>query len=308
MKMNNILCMVCLTALVCSIDDVYAQNPNEEEQEEPIKVTYQKFYHWSEPHYNVPLSSMYYVVSEKTYEDGRSESVMITPPKNLHSIFAPYSSASGTHNGLSGDLLPGGGWGATGFGEKVLFKNTFWSSRNIESAGWYGIQHNNIGVPDLSTLSWEKTEGFDGWNYHKGDYRKEAQIMLGADFFNPEAPVEAWYVLSTVYKTSTTLALNNVHLAGVELGHTFNDMFLYYDGQCIDFDEFKASYDADARVEDITLPDGRQAKVFTTDLQYKYLDRDFYQAVVDTVYQFTPKEKSRLSVRPAGPIQKRGGE
>ena len=48
MKMKNILCVVYLTALICSIDNVYAQNPNEEE---PIKVTYQKFYHWSEPCY-----------------------------------------------------------------------------------------------------------------------------------------------------------------------------------------------------------------------------------------------------------------
>lgn len=303
MKMKNILCVVYLTALICSIDNVYAQNPNEEE---PIKVTYQKFYHWREPQYNLTLSSMYYVVREKTYDDGRVESVMITPP--LHWFVEPYSSASGTHNGDYGHLHRGGGWGTTEIGEKVLFKNTFWSSRNLASAGWYEIQHSNIAVPDLSTLGWEKNIDFDGWNYHKGDYRKDAQIQLGNGFFNPEAPVEAWYVLPTLYKTSTILALNNVHLAGVELGHVFYDMFLYYDGQCIDFDEFKASYDFDARVEDITLPDGRQAKVFTTDLQYKYLDRDFYQAVVDTVYQLTPEEKSRLSVRPVGPIQERGGE
>ena len=43
------------------------------------------------------------------------------------------------------------------------------------------------------------------------------------------------------------------------------------------------------------MADGTPAKVFTHDLKAKYLDRDFYVAIVDTVYQLpctngTPQE------------------
>ena len=65
----------------------------------------------------------------------------------------------------------------------------------------------------------------------------------------------------------------------------FYDRFRYLDGQIIDFLDYKMTYDFDFREEDITMPNGAPAKVFTHEIKAKYLGRDFYVAEIDTVYQ-----------------------
>ena len=65
----------------------------------------------------------------------------------------------------------------------------------------------------------------------------------------------------------------------------FYDRFLYLDGQIFDFLDYKMTYDFDFREEDITMPNGAPAKVFTHEIKAKYLGRDFYVAEIDTVYQ-----------------------
>ena len=65
----------------------------------------------------------------------------------------------------------------------------------------------------------------------------------------------------------------------------FYDRFLYLDGQVFDFSEYRMTYDFDFREEPMTLADGTPAKVFTHELKAKYLGRDYYEAIVDTVYQ-----------------------
>jgi hypothetical protein len=72
----------------------------------------------------------------------------------------------------------------------------------------------------------------------------------------------------------------------------FFDRFRYLDGKIIDFTEYYMETDFNFNEEDITMPDGiTPAKVYTLEQKSKYLDRDFYGVVIDTVFQYTPENK-----------------
>ena len=78
---------------------------------------------------------------------------------------------------------------------------------------------------------------------------------------------------------------------------TFYDKWRSIDGHIFDFLEYVPIYDVDFQEGNITLPNGAPAKVHTYRLTAKFLGKDYDYAVIDTIYQFSPKELKELGMK-----------
>ena len=115
---------------------------------------------------------------------------------------------------------------------------------------------------------------------------------IGDSFqYTSDNPKEGWYVYPIEKEKDVRLdfmSADNNYITWIKhssLSIRFFDRFLYLDGQVFDFSEYRMTYDFDFREESTTLSDGTPAKVFTHELKANYLGRDYYEAIVDTVYQ-----------------------
>ena len=72
----------------------------------------------------------------------------------------------------------------------------------------------------------------------------------------------------------------------VQIGNP--DQFLVIDGKMINYLEYRAAPQTTVQTEDITMPNGAPARVYKLEGRQHFLDKNFYVAAIDTVYQFAP--------------------
>ena len=242
-----------------------------------ISTTYEKDYKWYEAHDNLPPTTYYVLRRIRTYSSGEQIIDTFTNPVGWPVERGFYISL---RNRKDPEV-----YSEYQYNDGIRF---------VYHAGIYDILNDyhakffhKTGVTNLAQVSWENGDDFDGWDVR--DLREYSYIGNSSLQYNPSNPVEGWYIVGVTRKHSVTLTYGvpepSTWILGYEIWINFYDRFLYLDGQVFDFSEYRMTYDFDFREESTTLSDGTPAKVFTHDLKAKYLERDFYIAIVDTVYQ-----------------------
>lgn len=251
---------------------------------ELVDVKYRKEYEWLEPHDNIPLTSRYILYRDRTYSTGEVFSDVFTSmncpvePANPIKIYGG-DGGGGSQSEDSEVMLPGG--------VPILYhKNTLTLDRERRQ---YWVNATKTGVPDLSKVDVYVAIPEEHTTVVPGDFAN--YHTLGGIMFDSENLQDEWYFRDIERRQIIYLR----YMEGIEadwevfrkynLNIRFYDRFRYLDGQIFDFLDYKMTYDFDFREEDITMPDGAPAKVFTHECKANYLGRDFYVAEIDTVYQ-----------------------
>ena len=246
-----------------------------------ISTTYERDYEWVEAHYNIPLTSYYIVRRTRTYSSGEKLTDTFTYPYGNMVETGVTTNITGTghpdveHEYQLNDSV------------RFIYHNIRPDEKNDD---YIKIFYWKTGVPDLNLLSWEVGEDFDGWSIRNEHLNEYGDANTYTYKYNPENPVENWYVSPILRERKIRLnynfSLSDYNMVRrYVLSYGWYDRFLYLDGQVFDFSDYKMTYDFDFREEPITLSDGTPAKVFTHDCKGHYLGRDFYIATIDTLYQ-----------------------
>lgn len=275
--------LIAITAM--GAIDANAQSiPNEE----PVKVSYRKDFEWIESHDNLPLTYRYIVYRDKTYADG----TVVTDKSR-----DPYGHMVERGSSLYNYYMPYGGDVILANGAKVRLGNYVVDDSDIPFEGEVYVERARTGVEDVNRIEVRNYPNFDGWDYTYDDsewYPRYKDTEYYSFYFYPGTSVEGWYVRPIQWGWDFDYRYNLSEPAGIKgdgtLLYSWYSQFFYLDGQLIDFSEYHPTFDPDIRIEDITLSDGRPAKVLKADLQMKFFDRDFYQCEVDTIYQLSPEE------------------
>lgn len=81
----------------------------------------------------------------------------------------------------------------------------------------------------------------------------------------------------------------------------YRDRFRYIkdniDERLIDFPEYRMTHNFSFTETRTTTPEGYPARVAKHECKAKYLGKDFYWAVIDTIYQTTPLKSPPKNVR-----------
>ena len=242
-----------------------------------ISTTYEKDYKWYEAHDNLPPTTYYVLRRIRTYASGEQIVDTFTNPIG-------WSVESGMAMSLTNrkDFEV---YSEYQYNDSIRF--VYHAGVYDRPNNYYATIFHKTGVSNLNHVGWEKGEDYDDWGiWNVSDYSYIGNASLQ---YNPSSPVEGWYILGITRKRSIILTYGFpepfTRAVSYQLWIGFYDRFLYLDGQLFDFSEYRMTYDFDFREESTTLSDGTPAKVFTHDLKAKYLERDFYIAIVDTVYQ-----------------------
>ena len=242
-----------------------------------ISTTYEKDYKWYEAHDNLPPTTYYVLRRIRTYSSGEQIIDTFTNPIGW-SVERGLSIS--LHNRESSKV-----YSEYQYNDSVRF--VYHTSIYDNQSDYCAKIFHKTGVSNLNQVGWEKGADFDGWDVR--DLREYSYIGNSSLHYNPNNPVEGWYIAGVTRKKSITLTYGLPEpftwIIDYEIWIGFYDRFLYLDGQLFDFSEYRMTYDFDFREESTTLIDGTPAKVFTHDLKAKYLDRDYYYAITDTVYQ-----------------------
>jgi len=133
-----------------------------------------------------------------------------------------------------------------------------------------------------------------------GEY---AQYNGGSGKYNPANPQEGWYFKEIERRQIYDMCPLNAgnYLRRYILSISFRDRFRYIsdniDKKLVDFPEYRMTYDFNFNEERTTTPEGYPARVVKHDCKAKYLGKDFYWAVIDTIYQTTPLKAPPKSIR-----------
>lgn len=248
---------------------------------ELVDVAYEKDFKWIEAHDNLDPTTYYIVRRIRTYSSGEKLTDTFTCPHGW-----------GVERNISANVNGYGNWKAEHeyqHNDSVRFVYHKYSDE--KNNDYIKILYLKTGVPDLSLLSWEIGEDFDGWNIRNEHLNEYGDAATYSFKYNLDAPVEDWYVAGILRKMEIWLYYNFNQLRyhgfvrEYSLSFQWYDRFLYIDGQLFDFSDYRMTCDFDFREETTTLSDGTPAKVFTHDCTGHYLGRDFYIATVDTLYQ-----------------------
>ena len=86
------------------------------------------------------------------------------------------------------------------------------------------------------------------------------------------------------------------------------DQFLVLDGKMINYLEFRGEPITTIRTDDITMPNGAPARIYTLEGRQHFLDKNFYVAAIDTVYQFAPNASTPSSAPAFAPAARKRPE
>ena len=235
-----------------------------------ISTTYEKDYEWFEPWCDLPWRYNYTVHRIRTYSTGEKE-------------IDDFQLPVGTNVSIGGSLYQRGSENNEKQIESlhIIYHN---DNYDVGNDDFKFVVTTKTGVSDLSLIGWKLRDDTDTWNTR--DFNLYCKVFT-TEPFNPAAPEENWYA-ETIERTR---ALDIFYIKDEwEWIRTecnainFGDWFLYLDGKIIDFSEYRMTYDCNIKVDDINF-NGAPAKVFTNEMRGTFLGKDFYSALVDTVYQ-----------------------
>lgn len=261
------------------------------------KIEYRKGYQWYPAHDNIYMTSQLIVYRDRTYSNGvtftdvyRSFLMMVDWVISA-SLPPPYSNTP--HGDKEGELLTG---------QKI-----FWHERNRCYVDTGGVSIARTRVPDIETYKAKLTRDeytLGLW----GEYEKYTSLDDQGEWkYDPENPKRGWYFKTIERFRVITMEVEPLgYLREYLLGIDFRDRFLYIkdniDERLIDFSEYKPTYDFNYTEERTTTSEGYPARVAKHECKAKYLGKDFYWAVIDTIYQTTPlkntPEKTRQETKP----------
>ncbi len=241
-----------------------------------VDVTYEKDYEWTPAHDNLPWMSYYKVHRTRTYSTGEKE---------VDTFVHRYGYMVSLEHTMYA-------WGKGGYGDSEFTfadgRKVVYHKENSSYDGFTTIYSYKTGSPDLN-LHWETEKDQNQWE-GRGDLSNYESDIFGHEGkplrYDPENPIEGWYDRGIYRVNLVRLFLaSGLWIRGYEIVIKFYDRIFYLDGQLFDFSEYRMTYDFDFREQSTTLEDGTPAKVVTHDCKAKYLGKDIYVALVDTVYQ-----------------------
>ena len=244
-----------------------------------VSTTYEKDYFWTEAHHNLPWMSYYQVHRTRTYSTGEKETDTFTYPYG-HMVSLEHKMY----------VRGKGGYGDSEYtlydGTKYIYHKENPSPNNDDFTLIYSYK---TGVPSLNLYGVKTESEGDQWN-ERGDLSGYLSPIFSYEgeplHYNPANPIEGWYSSGLYIHKRVCLYYNSGSwLRAYSAIIKFYDSILYLDNQLFDFSEYRMTYDFDFREQSTTLSDGTPAKVFTHECNAKYLGKDFYVALVDTVYQ-----------------------
>ena len=260
------------------------------------KVVYRKSWEWNTPHDNIILAWAPIVYRDRIYSDGKT--------------FTDTFSGSFMFIGLSGVTSGGGNVPDPEVGAEFNWDGNriFYHHENKTYMDSILIETVSIGVTSLSAVG-NIDEG-DAYyiSTTPGDWAKYGQSKLydsgvniptvdGVEFVGnngTSAKASGWYAweigyvkdVYVGYENSMPPLTNNLVNMKVEL--RIPDQFLVIDGKMINYLEYRGAPQTTIHTEDITMPNGAPARVYKLEGRQHFLDKNFYVAAIDTVYQFAP--------------------
>ena len=260
------------------------------------KVVYRKSWEWNTPHDNIILAWAPIVYRDRIYSDGKTFTDTFSGSFMFKSL-SPVTSGGG--NVPDPDVGAEFNWD----GNRIIYH-----PRNDTDMDSIFIETTSIGVTSLSAVG-NIDEG-DAYyiSTTPGDWAKYGQSKLydsgvniptvdGVEFVGNNGTSErasGWYAweigyvkdMYVGYENSMPPLTNNLVNMKVEL--RIPDQFLVIDGKMINYLEYRGVPQTTIRTEDITMPNGAPARVYKLEGRQHFLDKNFYVAAIDTVYQFAP--------------------
>lgn len=141
-------------------------------------------------------------------------------------------------------------------------------------------------------------------SYAPGEYT-QYNAFNGSGKYDPANPKAGWYFKQIerrqIYDMRPLDIVDIDFLRRYNLTIDYCDRFCYIsdniDEKLVDFPEYRMTYDFNFNEERTTTPEGYPARVVKHDCKAKYLGKDFYWAVIDTIYQTTPLKVPPKSLR-----------
>lgn len=178
-------------------------------------------------------------------------------------------------------------------GDKV-----FWHGRYKNYVDTGGVVSVKTRVPDI-----ENYEAVQSDRWPMGTPGEYTQYNGGNGKYDPTNPQEGWYFKEIERNQDYDMRPLNAggHLRCYKISISYRDRFRYIsdniDKKLVDFPEYRMTYDFNFNEERTTTPEGYPARVVKHDCKAKYLGKDFYWAVIDTIYQTTPLKAPPKSIR-----------
>ena len=256
------------------------------------KVVYRKSWEWNTPHDNIILAWAPIVYRDRIYSDGKT----FTDTFSGSFLFVTLSlRTAGYTNYTTGEFS----WD----GKKIVYhpiNQTYMDSIFIKTM--------SVGVTNLAEVKDVEITTQKYISPSPGDWEKYGQNGLYDDGVNistagnvefvgndgASTKASGWYAYEILYDVrivadyqSSRPPLNN-YLVDMEVQIGNPDQFLVIDGKMINYLEFRGEPQTTIRTEDITMPNGAPARVYKLEGRQHFLDKNFYVAAIDTVYQFAP--------------------
>lgn len=261
------------------------------------KVVYRKSWEWNTPHDNIILAWAPIVYRDRIYSDGKTFTDTFSGSFMFKSL-SPVTSGGG--NVPNPDVGAEFNWD----GNRILYH-----PRNDTDMDSIFIETTSIGVTSLSAVKgWEVAEDTYVSSISPGDWAKYGQSKLydsgvnvpsadGVEFVGNNGTSErasGWYAWEIGYTKRIVADYENSrpplinYLVNMRVGLRIPDQFLVMDGKMINYLEYRGEPQTTIHTEDITMPNGAPARVYKLEGRQHFLDKNFYVAAIDTVYQFAP--------------------
>ena len=260
-----------------------------------VKVTYRKGWEWNTPHDNIALGYFARVYRDRTYSNG----------KTFTDTFGDMGHFIGVSCVTDGFRFDWDKENEFSWNEKKIVyhpaNQIYMDSIRIRTA--------SIGVTDLAEVLEHRYEDIyylsplpGTWDEYyvsaplNNQYNVSTKDVVFEGSYGTSNKATGWYYcrigvnarLKADYKDCRPPLTN--FLVDMEIRLEMPDQYLVIDGQMITFLEFREEPESSINVEDITMPDGAPARVYTLEGRQHFLGKNFYVAAIDTVYQLTPEQ------------------
>ena len=264
-----------------------------------VKVVYRKDWEWVEPHDNMMLAYYPMVHRDRIYSTGETFTDTFRDAGHVAYI----TTATQPEISIVG-------------GEEVMEDGTkFFYNPSIRTNIADSIINisGSVSVPDLSLvkksinlITGEEvfvnylTSPAGTWDeyvtikqYTDLDVSLEGVEVIGADGVSTKP--SGWYFFAPTYAHYRSYEYNERYdIIILMITVKAYDQFLVIDGQMINFLEFRKPAKFNFKEENITMPNGAPGIVVTYDAHLQFLERNFYGAIIDTIYQQTPDPQPTL--------------
>lgn len=173
-------------------------------------------------------------------------------------------------------------------GFTVSYESSNWYSMKIDN--YYAYDRGATCIPSFENVEWVSL-------FEDKEVPDKYDITYGAEFkdytYNPDAPVEGWYVKKfvkgSVKRLKYTKDGDSIYFRGYFLSIGYYDRFLCVDDTIIGFEEFRPKIEEFETFNDYEGSEVHgPGKIYQHIYKGDYLGHSIYQEITDTIY--TPKK------------------